>query len=110
MDRNNLFCNISSFQFGKKLVYNIHMSFVHKIDSQKYNSEKLAELKKEENLTVEIESKKAAEQSVEKTVASNDSSLKVKPITSNHLKLQPIDAINDKRKPHKCSICDYSFD
>ena len=40
MDVNNLFCKICSYQFGKKLVYDIHMSLVHKIETDHFNSQK----------------------------------------------------------------------
>ena len=31
----NLFCEICSLQFDKKIVYDIHMSFVHKMEQSK---------------------------------------------------------------------------
>ena len=44
MDKDN-FCNLCSMQFGNKFVYDIHMSFVHKIVTQQDKSEKLTEVK-----------------------------------------------------------------
>ena len=43
----NLFCEICSLQFGKKIVYDIHMSFVHKKEESK--SRKIGALIKETN-------------------------------------------------------------
>ena len=44
MDADN-FCNICLLQFGNKFVYDIHMSFVHKIVAQHDDSDKLKEVK-----------------------------------------------------------------
>ena len=47
METNNFFCTICSFQFDKDIVYDIHMSFVHKIDKKQSNDENLIDIKQE---------------------------------------------------------------
>ena len=48
MDTNSLVCKICSYQFGKKLVYDIHMSFVHKIEIDPYIIGKSIQIKQED--------------------------------------------------------------
>ena len=71
MERNintELFCQICSLQFDKKIVYDIHLSFVHKIKI-KINSEdeeKFPEMKEEyEFQVIESEIVKPSENSAE---------------------------------------------
>ena len=87
MDLNNWFCKICSYQFGKKLVYDIHMSFVHKIEIPQSNSEKLAEIKKKGNNLLE---NAIASESGEKFVEQNN-----------------INIGKEDSKLFKCSICNF---
>ena len=80
----NLFCEICSLQFDKKIVYDIHMSFVHKMEQSK-------SLKNVEALIKEKEC------SICQKSFSTKQSLK------NH-----IEAVHEGKRPHNCSICDYS--
>ena len=49
MERTNrdLFCDKCSLQFDKKIVYDIHLSFVHKIKGKSDIEEKTIEIKNE---------------------------------------------------------------
>ena len=53
METNHLFCKICSYQFDKDIVYDIHMSFVHKINKEQHNYDKLTGIKQEENYLIE---------------------------------------------------------
>ena len=111
METDSLFCKICSYQFGKKLVYDIHMSFVHKIDFQQNNSEKLIVMKNEDDtLMGKVDSPKSDEHSLEQTNQSNDLQQEDKSSAPNQLNLNmQIDAVHTKIKSHMCSICNYSF-
>ena len=43
------FCEKCSLQFDKKIVYDIHLSFVHKMNIEVKSEEKTVEIKKEED-------------------------------------------------------------
>ena len=43
-----LFCDKCSLQFDKKIVYDIHLSFVHKMNIEVKSEEKTVEIKEEE--------------------------------------------------------------
>ena len=51
MERINkaLYCEKCSLQFDKKIVYDIHLSFVHKMNIEVKSEEKTVEIKKEED-------------------------------------------------------------
>ena len=51
MEINNkaFFCEKCSLQFDKKIVYDIHLSFVHKMNIEVKSEEKTVEIKEEED-------------------------------------------------------------
>ena len=71
MERNintELFCQICSLQFDKKIVYDIHLSFIHKIKKniKLEEDEKISEIKEEhESQGIENEIQKPKENSAE---------------------------------------------
>jgi len=101
----NLFCEKCSLQFDKRIVYDIHLSFVHNIKENK--QEKLTEnYEKIQDLGLDSNSKNSKKKSILQEKKASDSDL----ISVNRMNLkQHIDSIHDGKKPHKCSICDQSF-
>ena len=49
MEAKDLFCNICLMQFDGKFVFDIHMSFVHKIGKKQPCDEKVTKIKEEGN-------------------------------------------------------------
>ena len=108
-----LYCEKCFLQFDKKIVYDIHLSFVHKMNIEVKSEEKTIEIKEEdEGLVLQCEitkSKQNIANSIQKgnnshkcTICDYSSSQK------GYLK-QHIKSIHEGNKPHKCSICDYGF-
>ena len=89
-----LFCRKCSLQFYKKIVFDVHMSFVHNIGNNLANDEKLNEIKEENGSSQETDIAKPNENSAKQTV--------------NHALETNINSVHEEKKPHKCSICDYS--
>ena len=48
-----LYCKKCSLQFDKKIVYDIHLSFVHKMNIEVKSEEKTVEIKEEEEANPE---------------------------------------------------------
>ena len=84
----DFFCETCSLQFDKKAVYDIHLSFVHKIEI--LVKEETEDLKQENN-----------QKSHKCSICDNSFSRKF------NLK-KHIETVHDGKKPHKCSVCDYS--
>ena len=81
-----LFCDICSLQFDKKIVYDIHQSFVHKTKDKVEIEEKTIQIKEEnEDLAIHFDN------------------------TKSKKSLSSLDSTHKGTKSHTCSICDYSF-
>ena len=118
MTRTNLFCEKCSLQFDKKIVYDIHMSFVHKISIEVKLEEKTIEIKDDNaGLVLQREITKS-KQNIENSIQKGNKSDKCKKpykcsicsySFSQQISLKRhIQSVHDGKKPHKCSICDYS--
>ena len=84
------YCEKCSLQFDKKIVYDIHLSFVHKINIEVKSEEKSIEIKEEDaSLMIQFEITKS-KQNIGNSIQKGNKSYKCK-------------------KPYKCSICSYSF-
>ena len=118
----DLFCEKCSLQFDKKVVFDIHMSFVHNISNNSANDKKLTEVKEENGSSQETDIAKQNENPAKQTV---NHELEIN-ISSVHEKQKihecyicdkryshksalkyHIASIHEGKKPHKCSICDY---
>ena len=85
-----LFCEKCSLQFDKKIVYDIHMSFVHKISIEVKSEENKIEIKEDNaGLVLQCEITKS-KQNIGNSIQKGNKSHKCK-------------------KPYTCSICSYSF-
>ena len=99
----DLFCNKCSLQFGKKYVFDLHLSLVH---GEKMEV-KIEPLISEEN----FQEPKTSEQVVSDHVV--DTGLKCTICysifkTKQNLK-KHIDGVHEGKKPFKCDVCDASF-
>ena len=106
-----LYCEKCSLQFDKKIVYDIHLSFVHKINIEVKSEDKTIEIK-EEDLVLQCETTKS-KQNIENSIPKGNKSHKCticdyKTSRKGHLN-QHIKSVHEGNKPHKCSICDSSF-
>ena len=90
MTNPDLFCKKCSLQFNKKVVYDIHLSFVHKMNIEGKSEEKTNETKKG-NAGLVLQCKIT----------------KSKPKIDNSI--QKGNKSHKSPKPHKCSICGYNF-
>ena len=81
----NLFCKMCLLQFDKKIVYDIHMSFVHKMEQSK------------------------SLKNVEALIKEKECSICQKSFYTKHTLKRHIEAVHEGKKPHKCSWCDASF-
>ena len=63
-----LFCGKCSLQFDKKIVFDVHMSFVHNIRNDSANDEKLTEIREENGSSQETDVAKPNENSTKQTV------------------------------------------
>ena len=113
MTGTNLFCEKCLLQFDKKIVYDIHLSFVHNVKETK--DEKLTENnEKDRGLCLSSKSEKPCETFVNPGIVPKEKSSHKCPIcdysssNTGHLK-RHIDSVHGGKKPHKCSICDQSF-
>ena len=93
-----LYCTKCSLQFDKNIIFDMHLSIVHKktIDTQKEKIDK--EPDGTRNATVREKKKKPFKCDICGYSFSEKGSLK-KHITSVH----------EGKKPFKCDLCDYSF-
>ena len=110
MTGTNLFCEKCSLQFGKRIVYDIHMSFVHNIKENK--EEKLTE--NIQDLELDSNSKKSKNKFIISDLIHEEKASHRCPICDlvsvNRMNLkQHVDSVHDGKKPHKCSICDCKF-
>ena len=95
----DLFCNICALQFGKKYVFDLHLSLVH--------GEKI-EVKKETPICEDknISEKEFLKSAVAKPLKCDECHSVFK--TKQNLK-RHIQSVHEGKKQHKCSICDYTF-
>ena len=85
------FCELCSLQFDKKYVYDVHMSLVHKKTvCPQSKIDKTAVKKKNGDLGQE-----------------NSFDLIQNSIIRSNINKKN-DAVHERKKPHQCSICDYS--
>ena len=84
MERINLafYCEKCSLQFDKKIVFDIHLSFVHKINIKIETEEKEIEIKEEDSGSVFQPSKKKPNRNIVN-----------------------INSISEGKKSHNCKIC-----
>ena len=102
---NALFCDKCSLQFDKKIVYDIHLSFVHKISDKVETEEKEIENKKEDVVSVfQSDNAKSNQNLVSIEERKCEYTSKNKEYLNQHIK-----SVHEEKKPHNCSICDYSF-
>ena len=109
---NALFCDKCSLQFDKKIVYDIHLSFVHKISSKVESEEKIIEIKEDTGLLFQFDSKKSNQNLVNTTSICEgkkshncklcDYTTSQKGHLNNHIK-----SVHEGKNEHKCLICDY---
>ena len=114
IEADNLSCELCSFQFDKDIVYDIHRSFVHKIDKKQYNELKLPNINQEDNDLMEegnnsITNGNSLEQSNDFDIkqGENEDSSQRNPYESDR-KMPTQDTFDEKLKPHHCEMCDYS--
>ena len=116
----DLFCELCSMQFDKKVVYDIHMSFVHKKTEEIYNNDQTMIKIENEDLTQEVAFEST--QNSQKFNSSNErtekSSMKhsfcddkIPPhIPSKKNKLsEHIVVVQKIKKSYNCSVCNHSF-
>ena len=107
-----LFCEKCSLQFDKKIVYDIHMSFVHKISIEVKLEEKTIEIKEDNaGLVLQCEITKS-KQNIANSIQKGNNSHKCticdyKTSQKGHLN-HHIKSVHEENKPHKHSICDLS--
>ena len=114
MERINLafYCEKCSLQFDKKIVFDIHLSFVHKINIKIETEEKEIEIKEEDSGSVFQPSKKKPNRNIVNINSISEGkkshNCKICDYTTSqkgHLN-QHIESVHEG-KNHKCSICDY---
>ncbi len=110
---NVLFCDKCLLQFDKKIVFDIHLSFVHKISIKVESEEKTIEIKNEDtDSACQTDSKKPNQDIINPFVKGNkphkckmcNYTTSQKGQLNHHIK-----STHEEKKLHKCSICDYSF-
>ena len=112
MTNKAFFCEKCSLQFDKKIVYDIHLSFVHKMNIEVKSEEKTIEIKEEdEGLVLQSEITKS-KQNIANSIQRGNNSHKCticdySSSKKEYLK-QHINSVHEGKKPNKCSICDYS--
>ena len=100
-----LFCDKCSLQFDKKIVYDIHLSVVHKIKGISDIEEKTIEIKNEN--TKSNKNQSSLDLIIEGTKSHKCLICDYTTSNKGHLK-QHIDSIHKGKKPHACLICDYT--
>ena len=115
MDRinNALFCDKCLLQFDKKIVFDTHLSFVHKISSKVESEEKTIEIKNEDTDSAFQTDSKKTYQNIINPIDEKNKPHKCKMCNyttsqKGHLN-HHIKSVHEGKKSHKCSICDYSF-
>ena len=106
-----LFCDECSLQFDKKIVYDIHLSIVHKTKDKV--EEETIQLKEEnEGLSILCDNKKSKNNLPsldlrnKKNISHKCSICDYTTSSKGNLK-RHIDSIHSGKKPHKCLICDH---
>ena len=79
-----LYCDKCSLEFDNKIVYDIHLSFVHKISGKVETDEKTIEIKDEDIGSAFQSDIKKPKQNI-------------------------VNLVHVEKKPNKCSICDYNY-
>ena len=88
----DLFCELCSLQFDKKYVYDVHMRLVHK--------KTLCPQSKIDETVVKKNKADLGEENSFDLIQNSTTKININ---------KNADAIHEKKKPHQCSICDYSF-
>ena len=107
MSNKAFFCEKCSLQFDKKIVFDIHLSFIHKMNIEVKSEEKIIEIREEEGLVLQhdiTKSKQNIENSIQKGNMSHkctvcDYKTSQKEYLNQHLK-----SVHGGNKPHKCTI------
>ena len=96
----DFFCETCTMQFGKKYVFDLHLSLVHgeKIEVKMVKNEPIV---CDENFQTS-QTKRVVDKHLKCQIC--DSSLKSKRNLKNH-----IASVHERKKPFKCIICDTSF-
>ena len=109
-----LFCDVCSLQFDKKIVYDIHQSFVHTTEDKVEIEEKTIQIKEEnEDLAIHSNNTKSMTSlssldSTHKGTKSHTCSICDYSFSRKDHLMKHIESVHEGKKPHKCSICDYS--
>ena len=99
-----LYCEKCSLQFDKKIVYDIHLSFVHKMNIEIKSEEKELEIRENDaGLVLQCNITKS-KQNIANSIKKVNNSHSQKGNVKIH-----IDSVHAGNKPHKCTICDYFF-
>ena len=88
----DLFCEVCSLQFDKKYVYDVHIKLVHE--------KTLCPQSKIDKTVVEKEKADLGEETSSHRIQNSTAKINIS---------KNVNAIHEEKKPHKCSICDYSF-
>ena len=103
----DFFCVVCSLQFDKKAVYDIHMSFVHKIAIvAKEKNENMGQDNNSENDQNSYNSNYPIKKDLE--TPNNCSICQANFSTKGNLKTHT-DNVHNGKKPHKCSKCDGTY-
>ena len=110
---NALFCDKCLLQFDKKIVFDIHLSFVHKMSIKIDSEEKTIEIKNEDTDSAFQTNSKKPNQNIINPIDEGNKPHKCKMCNyttslRGHLN-RHIELVHEGKKPHICSICDYSF-
>ena len=97
----DLFCILCKLQFGKKLVFDLHLSLVHgkKVEIKTEAKSNLSESELNEDTTT----KKGHGENNSYECEICKKKIKIKGNLNKH-----VDTVHEKKKPFKCEICDYS--
>ena len=110
---NALFCDKCLLQFDKKIVFDIHLSFVHKMSIKIESEENSIEIKNEDTDSAFQTNSKKPNQNIINPIDEGNKPHKCKMCNyttslRGHLN-RHIELVHEGKKPHICSICDYSF-
>jgi hypothetical protein len=106
MTGTNLFCETCSLQFGKKIVYDIHLSFVHNVKENE--GEKVTgNIENVQGLELDSNSKKSKKKFVSSDLIHKEKVSHRCPIcglisVNRKILKWHIDSVHEGKKPHKC--------
>ena len=95
---NNIPCGKCSLQFGNRTVLNIHMRLVHQFEAKSMKTED--EIREKTYSTPEY---KSTSDKKEYECVMCDFKFPEKGSLKRH-----IECVHENKRPHRCSICDYS--